>query len=1029
VVGDALPQGTVTFLFTDIEGSTRLLRHLGDRYMPLLERHYELIRSAIAAHGGREVKTEGDAVFAAFPDAPGAARACLAAQLALQDEHWPDDGVIRVRMGLHTGHAIPIADDYVALAVHQAARVAAAPHGDQVVASATTVALAGDLPAPATWRDLGRFALRDFDGPERLFQIVHPDLATDFPALRAQAAIRHNLPPPRTTFVGRSEEQRTVSLLLEENTIVTVVGAGGAGKTRLATHIALDAVPTFPDGAWLVELAPVRDPAFVVHAVMDVLGLKPQSGENVAETLVLHLKTKNLLLVLDNCEHVVNEAAALADNLLTRCPHVKIVATSREPLNVSGEVSWRLPSLGATDGAQLFVERGRSANPSLEIDDAAGRAIDSIVHRLDGIPLAIELAASRLRALTVDQIAQRLDDRFSLLAGGPRTALPRQQTLRAAIDWSYDLLSSDEQTLFRQLAVFVDGFTLDAAEMLGETAATPVFDALQSLVDKSLVVSGDGRFRMLETVRHYARERLVDSGDARETQRRFATWAIALLAQHAAAYEEEAGSELSEAELARRAPVEAEHDNLLAALDAAVSSAVNDAAWTIARPLSEVWWKSARNHLGLDRIDTMSDLPGPDGLRYETFFFAQELAFAIKDWARMAAYCDRASELREQGDAADVAGLVFHRALAADALGDLPAALDGYCRALEMAQDSGDTYRQSVQYAALGHFAAAAGSFDLAAQLEQRAIAAAATNRRQLSQSLLGKAGRLFQIGELDRAEEALHECLDAAAGTPIETYAMVWSAAVWVTRGNPERAQAVVSGAAALSRARHDVLGIVDALKVLARIRREVGDADGALALLEEATALVQQIGHRASEVDGRARYAEALVDVGRIDEAQAEATDGVALVRSIGDRHVLPRALTVAAHAALAAGDSDGARRFATEAVEVASFHGLNTTPLALAALADALEDTDLASAVMFDAARARWQEEFAVFVWPVDRAREQASALRRRGALGEEPAAIQLAAGRDHPLFDSIVNQRRQIEAAGWSALERAPGIAPA
>jgi len=519
----ALPTGTVTFLFTDIEGSTQLLQRLGDRrYAEVLAEHQRLLRDAIAKGNGQEIDTQGDAFLVAFSRARDAVATAVAAQQALMKHTWPDGASFQVRMGLHTGEPISITDRYVGLDVHRAARIGTAGHGGQILLSDVVSGLAArDLPPGVSLRDLGTHRLKDLREPEHLFQVVHPDLPTDFPPLKALDAWPNNLPIQLTSFIGRERETAEIKRLSATTRLLTLTGAGGSGKTRLALHVATDLLEHYPDGAWLAELAALSDPTLVPNAVASGLNVPEQRGHPFTETLIDFIHSKSLLLVLDNCEHLLPACAALADRLLRSCPTLRMLATSREPLGIPGEVIWRVPSLSFPDprrlpslehlnqyeAVRLFVERARSNAPGFAVTSANAAAVVQICQRLDGIPLAIEMAAARVKVLTVEQIATRLDDRFRLLSSGPRTALPRHQTLRAAMDWSYDLLPERERGVLRRVSVFAGGWTLEAAEAIcarDDVEASDVLDLLAHLVDRSLVIAephgGAVRYRLLETV-------------------------------------------------------------------------------------------------------------------------------------------------------------------------------------------------------------------------------------------------------------------------------------------------------------------------------------------------------------------------------------------------------------------------------------------------------------------------------------------------------------------------------------------------
>jgi predicted ATPase/class 3 adenylate cyclase len=535
--GRLLPTGTVTFLYSDIEGSTPLWEREPAAMQQAQERHDAILREAITACDGRVYKVIGDAFQAAFAVAGDAVRAAVAAQRALANETWPTSAPLRVRMGLHAGHAIAQGSDYLTThTLNRVARIMAAGHGGQILLSEAVVELSrDDLDEGLSLRDMGQHQMKGLAQPERLYQVAAPDLPASFPPLNTLSTGANNLPAQLTTFVGRERELAEVAALLAECRLVTLAGAGGAGKTRLAIQAARQLQGAFPHGIWLVELAPLADPLLVPQAALAVLGLQEDGQRTPLQILIDYLQPKTLLLLLDNCEHLIEACAGLSQALLQACPDLRILASSREALGVAGEAAYRVPSLATPpadwlpapaelaqlDAVRLFVERAAAARPGFALTEQNAAAVAQICRRLDGIPLAIELAAARVKVLAPEQIAARLDDRFRLLTGGSRTALPRQQTLRALIDWSYSLLSPEEQLLLRRLAVFTGGWTLEAAEAVcaGEGIEPyDVLDLLERLVDKSLALlveeGGEVRYRRLETIRQYAREKFADSDEA-----------------------------------------------------------------------------------------------------------------------------------------------------------------------------------------------------------------------------------------------------------------------------------------------------------------------------------------------------------------------------------------------------------------------------------------------------------------------------------------------------------------------------------
>ena len=556
-----LPSGTVTFLFTDVEGSTKVLQELGaDAYAAALAEHRRIVREAFGAHGGVEVDTQGDAFFVAFPTAPGALEAAASALAGLAS------GPIRVRMGIHTGTPLLGEEGYVGVDVHRAARIAGAGHGGQVLVSASTAALLGT----DGLRDLGEHRLKDLSAPERIYQLGEKD----YPPLRSLH--RTNLPIPATTFLGREHELAEVLALLAQDDVrlLTLTGPGGTGKTRLGLQAAADAAERHPDGVFWVPLAPLRESELVLEAARQALGAKGGLAEHVAD--------KSLLVLFDNFEHVVDAAGELSE-LLAACPNLQLLVTSRELLRVPGEQAYPVPPLEAQDGIELFLARARATLPSFVAD----AAVPQLCARLEYLPLALELAAARVTVLSSERLLERLSKRLDLLKAG-RGVDPRQQTLRATIEWSYQLLNADEQQLFARLAVFAGGCTLETAEAVCEAD----LDTLQSLVDKSLVrVRERDRFWMLETIREYASERLEESGAADELGRRHA--------EHFLALAEEAEPYLLASSAGWPDRLEREHDNLRAAFDWLQVSGEGELALRLAGALWRFWYM--RGHLAQGR--------------------------------------------------------------------------------------------------------------------------------------------------------------------------------------------------------------------------------------------------------------------------------------------------------------------------------------------------------------------------------------------------------------------------------------------
>jgi predicted ATPase/class 3 adenylate cyclase len=617
--------GTVTFLFTDVEGSTRLWEQHPAAMREALARHDALIEAAVAQHQGVVVRPrgEGDSRFAVFARATDAVAAAAAIQQALHAEPWPPPIALRVRLALHTGEADLRDGDYYGSAVNRCARLRSIAHGGQTLLSLATYDLVCEaLPRGVGLHALGEHRLSDLQRAEQVYQLVAPGLPSEFPPLRSLEAIPHNLPLQVTSFVGREREMGEIVALLGGTRLLTLTGPGGTGKTRLAVQMAAELLERYSHGAWLVELAPLADPALVPQAVAAVLRVRDNASRPVLTTLTEALRSQQLLVVLDNCEHLIHACAQLTDTLVRTCPRVHVLATSREALGIAGETAYRVPSLRLPTGpelhldavrqseaARLFTERAAAVQPHFALTPANAQAVVQVCQRLDGIPLALELAAARVRALTVDQVAARLDHRFRLLTGGSRTALPRQQTLRATIDWSYELLSEPERMLFARLSAFVGGWSLEAAEAIcadGGIEREDVLDLLIRLVEKSLVltVGADSahRYLLLETLRHYGREKLVAEGEAEVLNGRHALYYLA--------WAEHAGRELTGSGLAvRLGQLEAELGNVRAALRWSVEA--GDAEWglRVSGVLSYFWYLRGFRAEGRAWLEELVALP------------------------------------------------------------------------------------------------------------------------------------------------------------------------------------------------------------------------------------------------------------------------------------------------------------------------------------------------------------------------------------------------------------------------------------
>jgi predicted ATPase/class 3 adenylate cyclase len=737
-----VPAGLMSILFTDIEGSTALWEEDGARMSQALAAHDALSRNAVERHHGTVVKMIGDGMHAVFDDALDALAAVVDLQQALSDPAATAGISLRVRCGLHAGVVERRDDDYFGSPVNRAARIMSAAHGGQVLLSQAVVDFVRNLlPAEISLRDLGNVRLKDLATPEHIYQIVHPRLRQQFPALRSLEATPNNLPLQTTNFIGREQALAELQRLLAKNRILTLTGSGGCGKTRLGLQLAADSLERFPDGAWLVELAPLSDPERMPQAVATALGLKEEPGTTISQTISRHLKDKRVLLILDNCEHLLDSSARLADMLVRQCPHLTVLASSREALAIQGEQAYRVPSLSLPDpkqvhtsssvasseAMQLFTDRAVLARPDFQVTDQNASTLAAICHRLDGIPLAIELAAARVRNLSLKEINSKLDQRFRLLTGGSRTALPRQQTLRALIDWSYDLLNATEQALLRRLSVFAGGWTLAAAEHVcsgNGVAEEEVLNLLTGLAEKSLVIveecDGTTRYQSLETVRQYARDRLLESGEGETWRDRHLAFFLSVA--------EEAQPQLrgadQEAWLDR---LEADHDNLRAALRWSSATGANATlGMRLADALFQFWY--VRGYFG-EAYSWISGLLAvgqdvPADVRAEALAGAGVMAWQQGDYATSRRLHEECLTIQSTaGDRVAIARALINLGAVDFDQGDYVAARARFEEALAIRRELGTQQGVAGVLHNLGAVATASGDLDAARDLFEESLA------------------------------------------------------------------------------------------------------------------------------------------------------------------------------------------------------------------------------------------------------------------------------------------------------------------
>lgn len=882
------PGGTVTFLFTDIEGSTRLWEERAEEMQVALALHDSVVRTAILRSSGVVFKTVGDAFYAAFSRAQDALDAAVSAQLALIGQEWGEIGRLKVRMAVHTGDAEQRDGDYFGPALNRVSRLLAIGHGDQILCSLAAFELVRDrLPENVTLGSLGLHRLKDLNRPEQVFLAAHPGLPTEFPPLKSLDSRPNNLPIQLSSFVGREQEMSRLSDLLTSHRLVTLLGPGGTGKTRLSLQIGANLLDRFVGGIWFVELAALTDPALVPQTVAAVLEVREVSGTPLMQTLIGYLKGRSLLLILDNCEHLLDACSTFAEKILQTCPEITVLASSREALKISGEATFRVPALQLPDpespatmvsvsefeAVRLFIDRATGYLATFTVTNANAPALAQLCARLDGIPLAIELAAARIGTLSVEEINARLDDRFQLLTGGSRSALPRQQTLRALIDWSYDMLSVSEKALLVRLSVFTGGWTPEAAEAVCAGAALPPWqipDMLASLTDRSLVTAetneGGTRSRLLETIRQYAADRLHESGEEVRLRKRHREYFF----RFAEDLEQHLSGRTQQAILAR---FRQEHDNLRAALEGALADEPSMAA-SLAAAMGEFWYLSGHLREGRDSLERVLAQKSADPTvpgQAEALFQAGRIAGQQGDYERARSF------LLEALDVFRSCGEKRATARALNSLGSVCWQQDRYEEARSYLNESLAIYRE-INYTAgsasvltsLATVARYQSELETSIKYNEESLALhkALGDRRGVAVVLINLGNTLSDAGEVGRALSAAEESL--AIGRELEdnwfiSYSLTALANIAILQNELARARAMAEEALNLVRNIGDRALIASLTCTLADISSHEGDYTSAHSLLHDSLEMRRDLGQTASCAYLFAKLAElALVEAG---------------------------------------------------------------------------------------------------------------------------------------------------------------------
>jgi predicted ATPase/class 3 adenylate cyclase/DNA-binding CsgD family transcriptional regulator len=1036
-----LPVGTVTLLLADVEGSTRQWETEPDAMREAVVRYDELVADAVGKHGGVRPldQGEGDSFVAAFARASDALASALQLQRAIADD---DSVCFGVRIALHTGE-VQLRDDvnYIGTVINRTARLREIGHGGQTLVSRATHDLVTDtLPSGVTLRELGSHRLRDLARPEEVFQVCHADLPDDFAPLRSLDAYPNNLPAQLTTFIGRHDELAEISKLLHENRLLTLTGAGGCGKTRLALQCAAEASERFVDGTWFCNFGPVGDAQLVPATIASALGIHEEPNRPFVETIASRLTGRRTLLLLDNCEHLIVACADVADNLLRICPDVTVLATSREPLRVEGEVAWRVPSLsipepqdpvaietlGSFDAVRLFVDGAVRVRPNFSITNDNATAIAQICQRLEGIPLAIELASAMVRMMPPEQIAAGLDDRFRVLGAGPRTALPRHQTLRASVDWSFDLLSDAECVLLRRLSVFAGGFTLEAAETvcgLEPLDAYAVLPTLSSLVDKSLVLVDEGisaaRYHQLETIKQYGAERLRAAGEEsaiRELYVEFFTGFVGSLEPRLTTDQQNAAAEFL-----------TELDNIRGALDWCVSAERAEAGCALGGRLLLFWYVTGYWNEALRRYDELVSAAGDAssaavaqallGSGFCRIIAGDMEAATVVE--RSVAMARDARDLKTLGRALYVLG---HVRIIYDPAAARPALEEG----LALAEQTNDVMIVTDAGQAFGQVELAQGrpasarswfnrTYELAKQLGDTVHVAESATTSSYAASLLGDYGE---------AERLAHEGLDAARELDnlyFESNGLGALSVCALGRGDVDRALELAEEAMGIE-ARTGTPSQLPSVWFRGSAYFARGDIAAALPALLAATDSTQVLMFRTWSAEVHATTAEAHLELGDPQSARAAIDEGLEAAAFTQSDYARARVLYVLARLERNGGAHERAESTLHEAlriqVEAEDRPGVCDTLEAIAGVA-AEQESSAEAARLFGAAQSL-RDQIGCVRWPVRRLRYDADVALLSGdvdAAWTEGAAMSI---EEAVTYAARGRGERKRPSSGWASL---------
>ena len=983
----ALPSGTVAFLFTDIEGSTALWERDRPAMTATVDRHLTLIRDAIEAHSGVPFKTIGDAVQAAFGSVPLAVAAALDAQRALLTEDWGGYGPLRVRVAVHAGAATPRDGDYLAPELNRLSRLLNTGHGGQVLLSDAARALARDaLPPGASLRDLGTHRLRDLVAVERVFQLVHPDLPADFPSLRSLDARPNNLPRQPTPFLGREQEVAAIVALLrrEDSHLVTLTGTGGVGKSRLALQAAADLLDEFPDGVFAVSLASISDPALVPSAIARTLGLREEGRQPAIDQVREYLAGKKVLLVFDNFEHVI-PAVPLVDALLAGCPGVSVLITSRQSTRLTWEREVEVSPMTSDEAVALFEDRARSKRPDFILTREVRPAVVELCERLDGLPLAIELAAAHIKTLSPAAMLERLGERLNLLGGGPVNAHPRQRTMRATIDWSYDLLAPDEQALFRRIGGFAGGCTVEAAEAIAQAAGplgTPIAAGLEALVDASLVRVETGgntksRYWMLETVRDYAIEKLLETKEIAATWEALANFYIARAEQWSAQWGGERAAEALD-------ELEAEYSSVRPILNGLLLEG-HELGLVLAHVLAPFWrirGYMTEGRTWLERA-LSATIPAVPSLRGDLLQAAGSLARTQGDFQAADIRLGEALSIaRGEGDDRRIVDCLNELAGAAHAQHDIPRASKLFDESLALAQACDYSRGEGASLTGQGAIARYRGDQLRAVELYERALEIHRAVGDQLNEGIV--------LGNLGNIES---------------------------DRGTLDRARRHYSDAVEIHRRMGNRIGEAGILSRLGILVLQQGDPEQAEELYRQSQATCRQLGMEREETRAALQMGHAALSLGQSAKAKELFSEVVQRARSQRDQRNLSRGLNNLGSLLVHSGDvALGANMLKESLVIRQELEDVEGMTYGLSGLAEAaIASGNLRLGAILHSAQDRLRRDIGLVVPTTQRPQYEARLAGLREALGAGEFAAAWSEGQDLT-NDEAVEKALSLEVQG-------------